>query len=134
MDQHLETIGAFFDGERVDTEALRAALAVEEGRAYLVELAAMRELGAMPAVTASAPDARSHAGRNLSSGVWSAKFLLAAAGLIAVVGTTGFFLGRAVVERRIAIERAEANKAPAPTREVPADAGVSWTSSSTGSN
>jgi len=130
MDQHLEIIGAFIDGERVDAEALRAALATEEGRAYLVELAAMRELVAVPALTAAAPESRAQVGRKF----WSAKLVLAAAALICVVGTSGFALGRAVVERRIAIEQAEANKAPAPTREVPADAGVSWTSSSTGSH
>jgi hypothetical protein len=132
MDQHLETIGAFIDGERVESEALRSALATEEGRAYLVELAAMREIVAMPAVVDAA--ARASAGRNFSSGnAWSAKSLLAAAALIAIVGTAGFAMGRAQVERRVAIERAQANQAPAPTREVPAEAGVSW-SSSTGSN
>lgn len=124
MEQHLETIGAFFDGERVDAAALHAALATEEGRAYLVELAAMREIVAMPAV-AGAPVARSSAR--------SMKWLLAAAALIVVVGAAGFVMGRADVERRVAIERAEANRAPAPTREVPGEAGVSW-SSSTGSN
>lgn len=129
MDHHLETIGAFFDGERVDAVALKAALATEEGRAYVVELAAMREIVAMPAATAM----RSDGGRNVRSGNrWSVQLLIAAAALV-VVGTSGFALGRAVVERRLAIERAEVNKAPEPTREVPADAGVTWTSS-TGSN
>lgn len=125
MDQHLETIGAFIDGERVDADALRAALAVEEGRAYLVELAAMREIVAMPSIAATpAPRAS----------VWSAKLLLAAAALVAIVGTAGFAIGRAEIERKVEVERAEANRAPVPTREVPAEAGVSWTQSSTGSN
>ena len=133
MDQHLETIGAFFDGEHVDAAALKAALATEEGRAYLVELAAMREVVAMPAVAAS-PAARTSVGRNFSSGNrWPARVLIAAAAAVVLVGVSGFALGRAVVERRLAIERAEINKAPEPTREVPADAGVTW-SSSTGSN
>ena len=133
MDQHLETIGAFFDGERVDSEELRAALATEEGRAYLVELAAMREIVAMPTVAAS-PGAHASAAHAGAAKIWPAKMWLAAAAVVAIVGTTGFALGRVAVERRLAIERAEANKAPEPTREVPADAGVSWTSSSTGSN
>lgn len=123
-DQHLEAIGAFFDGERVDPGALRAALASDEGRSYLVDLAAMRELVAMPAI-AAAPATRASAR--------SAKYLLAAAALPVVAGSAGFLIGRAEVERRVAIERAQANQAPAPTREVPAEAGVSW-SSSTGSN
>ena len=126
MDQHLEVIGAFIDGERVDAGALRAALAIDEGRAYLVELAAMREIVAMPAV-AVAP-ARGYLGRSVSSAAWSAKFLLVAAALVAIVGSTGFALGRFAVERRLAIERAEINKAPEPTREVPAESGVSWSS------
>jgi hypothetical protein len=53
MDQHLDTIDAFFDGERVDVPALRAALATDEGRSYLLELAAMREIVAMPATPMS---------------------------------------------------------------------------------
>ena len=40
----LETIAAFIDGERVDPQALKRALAHEPGRDYLVELVAMREL------------------------------------------------------------------------------------------
>lgn len=124
MDQYFETLGAFIDGERVDADALRAALSIDEGRAYLVELAAMREIVAMTSI-AAAPAPRSSAR--------SVKFLLVAAAMIAVVGAAGFALGRAEVERRVAVERAEANQAPAPTREVPAEAGVSW-SSSTGSN
>jgi hypothetical protein len=41
---HYEVIAAFADGERVDTTALRAALADEAGRDYLIDLVAMREI------------------------------------------------------------------------------------------
>jgi hypothetical protein len=133
MDQHLDTIDAFFDGERVDAPALQAALATEEGRAYLVDLAAMREIVAMPATTAT-PATTTDVGRHQRSrSGWSPTLLIAASALIAAVGVTSFTLGRAAAERQVAIERAEADKAPQPTREVPADAGVTWTSSS-GSN
>lgn len=115
MDQHLEVIGAFFDGERVDTEALRAALAIDEGRAYLVELAAMREIVAMPAVVA-APSAP-------HSSVWSAKFLLAAAALVAIVGTAGFALG---TTRPTTPSATVAQAAPEPTKVLKLEAGTTW--------
>lgn len=115
MDQHLETIGAFFDGERVDADALCAALAIDEGRAYLIELAAMREIVAMPAVVHAAPVA--------SPSVWSAKFLLAAAALIAVAGTAGFALGT----RRSTSPVLDARQlAPEPTKVLKLEDGVNW--------
>jgi hypothetical protein len=119
MDQHLETIGAFIDGERVDTEALRAALAIEEGRAYLVELAAMRELVAMPPVTAAA----GAPGRNSVPGrAWSAKYVLAAAGLILIVGAGGFALGSS----KTSTQTAKDSSAPAPTKILKLEPGVNW--------
>src|SRR5215207_7245784 len=39
-----EVIDAFLDQERVDPEQLKAALATEDGRAYLVDFVAMREI------------------------------------------------------------------------------------------
>ena len=42
--ERFEVIAAFADGERVDTRALRAALADEAGRDYLIDLVAMREI------------------------------------------------------------------------------------------
>lgn len=115
MDTHFETIGAFIDGERVDADALRAALAIEEGRAYLVELAAMREIVAMPA-TVAVPAQRSPIG--------SAKWLLAVAAAILVVASGSFAVGQAAMERQLATERREAIKAPAPTREIPPEAAI----------
>lgn len=115
MDQHLEVIGAFIDGERVDADALRAALAIDEGRAYLVELAALRELVAMPAALVAAPGAR--------PAVWSAKFLLAAAALIASVGTAGFALG---TRRTISPVLTATQVAPQPTKVLKLENGVNW--------
>ena len=51
--QRLEVIAAFADGERVDTRALRDALADEAGRDYLIDLVALRgidirQLGSRP--------------------------------------------------------------------------------------
>lgn len=42
--ERLEVISRFADGERVDTQALRAALADEAGRDYLIDLVAVREI------------------------------------------------------------------------------------------
>jgi hypothetical protein len=42
--EQFEVIAKFADGERVDTQALRAALADEAGRDYLIDLVAMREI------------------------------------------------------------------------------------------
>jgi hypothetical protein len=39
-----EVIAKFADGERIDTQALLAALADEAGRNYLIDLVAMREI------------------------------------------------------------------------------------------
>jgi hypothetical protein len=119
MDQYLETIGAFFDGERVDADALRAALAVEEGRAYLVELAAMREIVAMPPVTAAA----TAPGRNSVPGrVWSAKYVFAAAALIVIVGAGGFALGSS----KASTQTTKASSAPEPTKILKLEPGVNW--------
>jgi hypothetical protein len=119
MDQHLETIGAFFDGERVDADALRAALAIEEGRAYLVELAAMRELVAMPPVTVTAASP----GRNAVPGTaWSARYLLAAAALVVIVGAGGFALGSS----KASAQTAKASSAPEPTKILKLEPGVNW--------
>ena len=43
MDSHLEVIDAFVDGERVDTAALKHALADAAGRDYFVDLWMLRE-------------------------------------------------------------------------------------------
>ena len=43
-EDQLQVIAAFADGERVDARELRAALADEAGREYLIELVAMREI------------------------------------------------------------------------------------------
>jgi hypothetical protein len=42
--ERFQVIAAFADGERVDTQALRTALADEAGRDYLIDLVAMREI------------------------------------------------------------------------------------------
>jgi len=57
-EDRLEAISAFVDGEWVDPDALRSALALEEGRDYLVDLLKLRAAVAAadpPAATAILP-------------------------------------------------------------------------------
>lgn len=111
----LDTIAAFLDDERVDPIALKLALATDEGRDYLVELVAMRELIAIP----TAPSA---AIAPTPPGAASWRGLVAAAAVALTVGIAGYAAGHFTAERRIAAEREEANKAPTPTREIPPEA------------
>ncbi len=46
MTNDLEVIAAFADGERVEPDALKRALASDEGRQYLVDIVALREVTA----------------------------------------------------------------------------------------
>lgn len=123
----LDTVAAFIDGERIDPIALKRALSTEEGRDYLVELVAMRELIAGPAApvaTIAASPTRSSSWRNLA----------AAAAVALTVGIAGYAAGHFTAQRKIAAEREATNKAPAPTREVPPEAGTTWIETSGGNN
>ncbi len=114
-DSDFATIGAFIDSERVDPIALKRALASDEGRDYLVELIAMRELIAAPSAAALP-----HTAAPPRSSSW--RGLAAAAAVTLTVGIGGYALGHITTVRRIAAEQEAANKAPAPTREIPQNA------------
>lgn len=125
MTNHLWTIAAFVDGERIDPAALKRALADEDGREYLVELVALREV-----MTDTMPTpAEALAPSPTRSTPWMR--LAAAAAVIITVGAAGYGLGRFTLERRVAAEREAAEKAPTPTREVP-DVGTTWTETTGG--
>jgi hypothetical protein len=107
----LEVIAAFVDGERVNPQALDAALATADGRAYLIDLAGLRELvgherAPMVAAHATAPSRV----RGL------APWIAAAAMVACLVGgyAFGWHLAGAHVRARIAA----ADRAPEPTRVV----------------
>jgi hypothetical protein len=123
----LDTVAAFIDGERIDPLALKRALATDEGRDYLVELVAMRELvGSSTAPTDAiiATPTRSSSWRGLA----------AAAVVALTVGIAGYAVGNVRAERKIAAEREEANRAPMPTREIPPNSNTTWTETSGGHN
>jgi hypothetical protein len=44
MTETFDVIAAFADGERVDSDALKSALSTAEGREYLVDLLALRQV------------------------------------------------------------------------------------------
>jgi len=124
MDAH-EVIGAFVDRERVDPEALKAALTTDQGRQYLVDVIALREL-----TTDEAPQA------NLVRRDWSAaRWFSMAAAIILTLGA-GYLIGArfgadralASVPSPVAIEVAQPISAPAPTRIIRLEPGVNWKS------
>lgn len=126
-DHDLETIAAFIDGERVDPQALKSALANDHGRDYLVELLAMREVMATPTMTSAVPTVIAE-----KRGSW--RGLAAAAAVTLAVGLGSYALGQVAAERKIAAAQEAANKAPTPTREIAPDSSTSWTETSGGNH
>ncbi len=119
INNDLETVAAFVDGERVDAVELKRALSTDEGRSYLVELVAMREVVRVDtdvSVAPSRPVPSRHASR-----VWW--LVSAAAVVLAIAG--GFALG---VRRAPQVETATVQSAPAPTptKILKLETGVNW--------
>lgn len=126
MTEPLEIIAAFVDGERVDPNALKQALGTAEGRDYLVDLAALRELvDRETTVLVTAPPRQ----RRLLSWV-------GAAAAVAVLATGSYFLGQrsATAERHVSDGpvATTTDTPPAPTRVIQLEPGVNWTESSGG--
>lgn len=126
MNNELETIAAFVDGERVDPVALKLALSNEAGRDYLVELVAMREV--VSVTTASGTCAVDAAPKTN----WSWPTFAAVAALFVVVGTAGYGIGHFAAEQRLTAEREAAKAAPPATREVAPDTSTTWIETSGG--
>jgi hypothetical protein len=125
MESHFEVIAAFLDGERVDPAALTNALATPEGRAYLVDVVALREL-------TSDANAQPFVGRLLTPPRASRTRWLSAAA--ALVLTAGAYLaghhagltGRPGEPARSTTTSTSAPPAPAPTRVIHFQPGVDW--------
>src|SRR5262245_26520905 len=105
MSDELEVISAFVDGERVDHDAFRRALADAAGRDYLIDLLALRESVAemtpqMPIAVASRP----------STLMRVLRFSGAAAALVLAIGG-GYFAGHRSAESEIAMAPAVASPA-----------------------
>ena len=127
MTDTFEVIEAFVDRERVDAEALKTALASEEGRDYLVDLLAMRELVMDQADVAPAEVARDAQGQRRPS--WVGFTMAAAASL--VLGLTGYQWGVHNTRTQSAgtsaiVAGPVSAAAPAPTSVIVLEPGVDW--------
>lgn len=126
MTEPLEIIAAFADGERVEPNALTLALSTAEGRDYLVDLVALREI--VDRETTALATALPRRRRLVS---W-----VAAAAAVAVLATGSYFLGqRSAGGERRAVDGTVATATdvpPAPTRVIQLEPGVNWTESSGG--
>jgi hypothetical protein len=135
--EQFEVIAKFADGERVDTRALRAALADEAGRDYLIDLVAMREIvreAEGPRADAVTDDVREpRAITPMRFGGQRAKTMLGLAAVLTMaVGLAGYAMGqqRSQVVSVAVLPPLEADvivaleAPPAPTQVIRLDAGV----------
>src|SRR4029453_11176039 len=118
-----EVIGAFVDRERVDPEALKAALATDDGRQYLLDLVSLREM-----IADEVPQS-GLVRRDQSAARW----LSMAAAIVVTLGA-GYVMGQrhgaevAVVTMPspVVIELVRPISAPSPTKVIRLEPGVNW--------
>ena len=146
MDANIQdVIAAFVDGEPVSADHLRAALAHDEGREYLVDLLVLRGLVAPAGGAELAPasgTAEAGAAALASSRPAPRLFWSAAAALVAISSLAGFAAGRITgvhvapgtpaVTVQAAPPPAFAIDAPAPTRVIELKHGKDWNERSGG--
>ena len=136
MTDRIEIIAAFADGEDVAAEDLRAALATDEGRDYLIDVLALRRLVGDPiSVQVGRPSrAGAPAGRPAYMG-WLTGL---AAALVVASATGGFFVGRQMTAPTQVSNAAPAVTvqatppellipAPSPSRVIHLQTGKDWT-------
>lgn len=122
-------VEAFIDGERIDPDALKVALADPAGRDCLVELLALRDaVGGMGPSRWSAMNRVSPMARRIR---WAA----AAALVVCAVGA-GYVAGQRTLEARPAqpnvsavVNLATTPMAPPPTKVITLRPGIDWTES-----
>jgi hypothetical protein len=134
-DPSLLVVESFIDGEAIDLEALKDALARPEGREHLVDLLALRD-----AVWATAPRACFVGEGNRTPFERGVRRFAIAAGLILSI-TTGYLAGQGAAERPLdssgveaVVDMMDVNVAapPQPTHVIPLRPGVNWTETSGG--
>ena len=130
MNDSHDLIAAFADGEPVPAIDLKAALAGEDGRDYLIDLLALRGLvnDVKPAGASASTHLRSASARGSSSRIsWR---LLSAAALVIVSVTGGYTAGRITTQRaqeaRVVAAVPASITAPAPTHVIRMENGVNW--------
>jgi hypothetical protein len=121
MNDPFEVIAAFVDGERVDPQALKTALALTDGRDYLVNMIALREVVTNDTAAVATVTARP-----------ARRWLVAAAAAIVFSLGGGYALGhRLGVAKGVVVEReatAVEIAAPPPTRVIDVASGSSYIS------
>jgi hypothetical protein len=111
-----EVIAGFVDGERVDPIALKSALASSEGRDYLVEMVALREVVGQDGATTEIARARP-----------ARRWLVGAAAAILLSLGGGMALGHRIASRDDgAVAGAADVAAPQPTRVIEVAPGASY--------
>jgi hypothetical protein len=126
-DAPLLVVEAFIDGEAIDLEALKQALAQPEGREHLVELLALRD-----AVWTMAPRGYSPVERTRTPVERGVRLFAIAAGVLLSVAT-GYLAGQGTAPRAAESSGVEAimdlsvAPPPQPTHVIPLRPGVNWT-------
>jgi hypothetical protein len=125
MDDVMDVIEAFVDGEAINPPELKRALADDRGRDYLIDLLALRAVVGGPAtarlVTVAAVPVRAGAG------VRWARWLPAAAAVALIGGITGYVAGtRSAASASPTATMLVVPSAPAPTRVIQLRNGVDW--------
>lgn len=114
MEGPLVVVAAFVDGERVDAQALKAALAQAEARDYLAELLALREVIALngaPVAAATRPGRR---------------WIIAAAAAVILSLSGGYALGLRLGAAQASDAAGVSDSAPQPTRVIEVSPGASY--------
>jgi hypothetical protein len=122
--ESFEVIGAFIDRERVDPEALKHALSTEEGRQYLVDLVALREIAIEQAPPAPVAFDRRAPSRNRTLATAAAFALSVLAGYMAGQRSPSRPLDDRPLPSPVVIEVAQPEAAPAPTQVIQLRAGT----------
>jgi hypothetical protein len=118
MTTNLAIVEAFVDGERVDTQALKAALAQPDARDYLAELLALRELVAHSGSASAQAAARP-----------SRRWLIGAAAAVVLSLGSGYALGLGSgLAPRPDGSAVSGGVAPQPTRVIEVAPGASYVS------
>jgi hypothetical protein len=132
MSEIHDCIGAFADGEPVDPEVLDRALAAPDGRAYLIDLLALRRLfGRHAPLAAPAP---ASAASTPARPTVTRRFLAAAAAVVVAGTLGGYAAGRMSIPAAVPVRQAAslqqppgaALTAPAPTQVIRLEPGVDW--------
>lgn len=124
-EQHCETLSAWIDGEPCDPAAVDAALETPDGRAFVIEVMALRRVVQVTGETTSRPVSQPVVRR----ASWIA---LAAAAVVCLAA--GYGVARVTEPEAqvpiagipVSLDAGDAPSAPAPTHVIRFESGVDW--------